>query len=186
MGGSSERLDHPNTFRLFLKHLQFLFRQMRACQLSKIKGDVGLVKTTKAPRHTHTLHSAAPAPLASFSLFNLLSVTFSNAYSRLQSYSDSEISKRHKRNQAELWRKQTWLHPHCCTSHKYWMHLSASQHTGDQVVQHRLSALAHWQCNLTAVIYNSLAYFGAASASCSISLPPTLSLGWLTSPQPSL
>lgn len=165
---------------------------MGACQLSKIKGDVGLVRTTKAPKHTHTLHSAAPAPppppprVLFAILFNLLSVTFSNAYSRLQSYSNSEISKRHKHNQAELWRKQTWLYPDCCTSHKYWMHLSASQHTGDQVVQHRLSAPAHWQCNLTAVIYNSLAYFGAASASCSISLPPTLSLGWLTSPQPSL
>lgn len=61
---------------------------------------------------------------------------------------------------------------HCQASYKYWMHLWATQHTGDQVVQHRLSAPACWQCNLTAVIYNSLAYFGAASASCSISPPP--------------
>lgn len=35
--GSSERLDHPNTFRLFLKHLQFLFSWIWACQLSKIR-----------------------------------------------------------------------------------------------------------------------------------------------------
>lgn len=54
--GSSERPDHPNTFRLLLKHLQFLFRWIWACQLSKIKGD-GVEKTTKALKHTNPLHS---------------------------------------------------------------------------------------------------------------------------------
>lgn len=81
--GSSERLDHPNTFRLFLKHLQFLFRRIWACQLSKIKGGVGMVKTTNALKHTNPLHFPSTNIL-----FNLLSVTFSNAYSRLHSHSD--------------------------------------------------------------------------------------------------
>lgn len=187
--GSSERLDHPNTFRLFLKHLQFLFRWIGACQLSKIKGDVSVVKTTKALKHTNPLHSPSTSTFSSI-LFNLLSVTFSNAYSRLHSHSAESQFRNQQKAQAEASGAEeeadlpvSWL---CHISHKYWMHLSARQHAGDQVLQHSLSAPVCCQCNLTAVIYNSLAYSGAAPASCSISLPPTLSLGRLTSPQPSL
>lgn len=152
---------------------------MGARQLSKIKGEAGLLKMTKAPKHTYTLHF----PLHRHP-FHLSSVTHIPARQAILIAPSSKSSKTQNHKWAELWRKQTWLYPDSaaipinigCTFRQ-------RQHAGDQVVQHRLSAPAQQQCSLTAVIYNSLAYFGVASASCSISPPPaTLSLGCLIPP----
>lgn len=132
----------PSTSRLTLKHLQFLFRWMRAHQLSKTNCKVHSVKTTAAWKRTYHLLSS---PNTFFPIpFNLLSVALSNRHSRSKKYSKhSQLRNQHNAQpRVNGAAKGTDLRASrlCSTSHKYWMHLLANRGAGNRVVQPRLPA----------------------------------------------
>lgn len=114
--GRKELCDsyQPSTSRLTLKHLQFLFRWMRAHQLSKTNGEVHSVKTTAAWKCTyHLLSSPLPTPFFPFPLifYLWLSVTGIPGRKSTPSTPSSEISITYNHEWMELRREQTWEHP---------------------------------------------------------------------------